>query len=62
VNTVVRNSGGAFGGQLAAAVIVSSAHAGIPAVSGYVGALILCAAATCAIPTEVVGHSGALDA
>jgi predicted MFS family arabinose efflux permease len=49
VNTVVRNAGGALGGQLAAAIIVSSAVAdgGIPAASGYVGALILCAAATC---------------
>jgi len=48
VNTVVRNAGGALGSQLAAAVIVSSAHgpAGAPAGSGYVGALILCAAAT----------------
>ena len=48
VNTVVRNAGGAFGAQLAAAIIVSSAQArsGVPAVSGYVGALILCAAAT----------------
>jgi hypothetical protein len=27
---------------------VSSAHAGAPAASGYIGALILCAAATCA--------------
>ncbi len=50
VNTVVRNAGGAFGAQLAAAIIVSSAQAGtgVPAASGYVGALILCAAATCA--------------
>src|SRR6202012_1282956 len=50
VNTVVRNAGGALGGQLAAAIIVSSVHAGggAPAVSGYIGALILCAAATCA--------------
>jgi len=50
VNTVVRNAGGAFGAQLAAAIIVSSAPAGtgVPAVSGYVSALILCAAATCA--------------
>jgi len=49
VNTVVRNAGGALGSQLAAAVIVSSAQAGngTPAASGYVGALILCAAATC---------------
>jgi EmrB/QacA subfamily drug resistance transporter len=48
VNTVVRNAGGAFGAQLAAAIIVSSAQAGtgVPAVSGYIGALILCAAAT----------------
>jgi EmrB/QacA subfamily drug resistance transporter len=48
VNTVVRNAGGAFGAQLAAAIIVSSAQAGtgVPAASGYVGALILCAAAT----------------
>ena len=50
VNTVVRNAGGALGSQLAAAIIVSSALAGTgaPAVSGYVGALVLCAAATCA--------------
>ena len=48
VNTVVRNTGGALGSQLAAAIIVSSAHAGAPAASGYIGALILCAAATCA--------------
>jgi MFS family permease len=50
VNTVVRNAGGALGSQLAAAVIVSSAQAGTgaPAASGYIGALILCAAATCA--------------
>ena len=48
VNTVVRNAGGAFGSQLAAAIIVSSARAGAPAASGYVGALVLCAAATCA--------------
>jgi len=50
VNTVVRNAGGAFGAQLAAAIIVSSAQAGtgVPAASGYVGSLILCAAATCA--------------
>ena len=49
VNTVVRNAGGALGGQLAAAIIVSSVRAdtGAPAASGYVGALILCAAATC---------------
>jgi EmrB/QacA subfamily drug resistance transporter len=48
-NTVVRNAGGALGAQLAAATIVSSAHAGgAPAASGYIGALILCAAATCA--------------
>jgi EmrB/QacA subfamily drug resistance transporter len=49
VNTVVRNAGGALGGQLAAAIIVSSAHAGTgaPAASGYIGALILCGAATC---------------
>jgi len=48
VNTVVRNVGGALGGQLAAAIIVSSATAatGAPAASGYIGALILCAAAT----------------
>jgi hypothetical protein len=38
---VVRNAGGALGAQLAAAIIVSA-----PAASGYVGALILCAAAT----------------
>jgi EmrB/QacA subfamily drug resistance transporter len=59
VNTVVRNAGGALGGQLAAAVIVSSVQAdtGAPAASGYIGALVLCAAATaagalagCAIP------------
>jgi hypothetical protein len=50
VNTVVRNAGGAFGSQLAAAIIVASAQAGtgVPAASGYIGALILCAAATCA--------------
>jgi len=50
VNTVVRNAGGAFGSQLAAAIIVASAQVGtgIPAASGYIGALILCAAATCA--------------
>jgi MFS family permease len=50
VNTVVRNAGGAFGAQLAAAIIVSSAQpgTGVPGPSGYVGALILCAAATCA--------------
>jgi EmrB/QacA subfamily drug resistance transporter len=49
VNTVVRNAGGALGSQLAAAVIVSSAPAGtgLPAASGYVSALVLCAAATC---------------
>ncbi len=49
-NTVVRNAGGALGAQLAAAIIVSSAQAGTgaPAASGYIGALILCAAATCA--------------
>jgi hypothetical protein len=48
VNTVVRNAGGAFGAQLAAAIIVSSAHggAGVPAASGYVAALTLCAVAT----------------
>jgi len=50
VNTVVRNAGGALGGQLAAAIIVSSATigTGAPAASGYIGALILCAGATCA--------------
>jgi len=48
VNTVVRNAGGALGAQLAAAIIVSSARAGAPAAAGYIGALILCAAATCA--------------
>jgi predicted MFS family arabinose efflux permease len=50
VNTVVRNAGGAIGSQLAAAIIVSSAQAdtGSPAASGYIGALVLCAAATCA--------------
>jgi hypothetical protein len=50
VNTVVRNAGGALGSQLAAAIIVTSAQAGTgaPAASGYIGALILCAAATCA--------------
>src|SRR5579859_1695720 len=49
VNTVIRNAGGALGAQLAAAIIVSSAQAGTgaPAVSGYIGALVLCAAATC---------------
>jgi EmrB/QacA subfamily drug resistance transporter len=46
VNTVVRNVGGALGGQLAAALIVASAHAGLPAASGYVEALALCAGAT----------------
>lgn len=36
--------------QLIAAIIVTSAQAGTgaPAASGYIGALILCAAATCA--------------
>jgi len=50
VNIVVRNAGGALGGQLAAAITVSSAQAGTgaPAASGYIGALILCATATCA--------------
>jgi len=50
VNTVVRNAGGALGSQLAAAIIVSSVQAGTgaPAASGYIFALILCAAATCA--------------
>ena len=48
VNTVVRNAGGALGGQLAAAIIVSSAAGGgAPTASGYIGALVLCAAATC---------------
>ena len=49
VNTVVRNAGGALGGQLAAAIIVSSVRAGTgaPAASGYIEALILCATATC---------------
>ncbi len=49
VNTVVRNAGGAIGSQLAAALIVSSAQpgTGAPAASGYIGALILCATATC---------------
>jgi EmrB/QacA subfamily drug resistance transporter len=48
VNTVVRNAGGAIGAQLAAAIIVSSAQAGagVPAASGYVAAIALCAAAT----------------
>jgi MFS family permease len=48
VNTVVRNAGGAIGAQLAAAIIVSTARAGTgaPAASGYIGALVLCAAAT----------------
>jgi EmrB/QacA subfamily drug resistance transporter len=59
VNTVVRNAGGALGGQLAAAIIVASVPVGggAPAASGYIGALILCAGATaagafvaCAIP------------
>jgi hypothetical protein len=45
---VLRNAGGALGSQLAAAIIVSSARAGAPAASGYIGALILCATATCA--------------
>jgi hypothetical protein len=50
VNTAVRNTGGTLGSQLAAALIVSSTQAGTgaPAASGYIGALILCAAATCA--------------
>jgi predicted MFS family arabinose efflux permease len=50
VNTVVRNAGGALGSQLAAAIIVASVQAGTgaPAASGYIGALILCATATCA--------------
>jgi predicted MFS family arabinose efflux permease len=50
VNTVLRNAGGALGAQLAATIIVSSAPggSGVPTVSGYVGALVLCAAATCA--------------
>jgi EmrB/QacA subfamily drug resistance transporter len=49
VNTVVRNAGGALGAQLAAAIIVSCAQGGgAPQVSGYIGALVLCAAATCA--------------
>jgi MFS family permease len=50
VNTVVRNAGGALGGQLAAALIVSSASAGhgAPTASGYIAALVLCATATCA--------------
>ena len=47
VNTVLRNAGGALGSQLAAAIIVSSAQAGAQAASGYIGALVLCAAATC---------------
>ena len=46
VNTVVRNVGGALGGQLAAALIVASAHAGLPTASGYVEALAFCAGAT----------------
>lgn len=58
VNTVVRNTGGALGGQLAAAIIVSSVHAGAgaaaPAASGYVGALVLCAVAT-AVGAVVAG-------
>ena len=50
IGTVVRNAGGAFGSQLAVAIIVASAQAGtgVPAASGYISALILCAAATCA--------------
>jgi hypothetical protein len=36
VNTVIRNTGGALGGQLAAAIIISSTHAGT-------GALVACA-------------------
>jgi hypothetical protein len=50
MNTVIRTTGGALGSQLAAAIIVSSARAGTgaPAASGYIGALILCTAATCA--------------
>jgi MFS family permease len=66
VNTVIRNAGGALGGQLAAAIIVSSVQAstGAPAASGYIGALILCAAATClgaivACATPTSGHGGA---
>ena len=46
VNTVVRNVGGALGGQLAAALIVASARGGLPAASGYVEALVFCAGAT----------------
>jgi EmrB/QacA subfamily drug resistance transporter len=45
VNTVVRNLGGALGGQLAAALILASTHAGVPGESGYVAALDLCATA-----------------
>jgi MFS family permease len=45
VNTVVRNAGGALGGQVAAALILASAHHGEPSVSGYSAALVLCAAA-----------------
>jgi EmrB/QacA subfamily drug resistance transporter len=45
VNTVVRNAGGALGGQLAAALILATAHAGLPGESGYVAALLFCAAA-----------------
>lgn len=48
MNAVVRTTGGAIGRQLAAAVIVASAPAGTgaPAAAGYIGALILGAAAT----------------
>jgi MFS family permease len=46
VNTVVRNVGGALGGQLAVALIVASAHSGAPTAAGYVEALVLCAGAT----------------
>lgn len=45
VNTVVRNAAGALGGQLAAALILATAHAGRPGESGYVAALLFCAAA-----------------
>lgn len=50
VNAVIRNAGGALGGQFAAAIIVSSTQpgTGAPSASGYIAALILCAAATCA--------------
>ena len=46
----LRGHDGAWRRILAAAIIVTSTQAGTgaPAASGYIGALILCAAATCA--------------